>query len=177
MTQKTPGGDMDIEMEQTQQFPDSLHQVVKTPMGEMTTVITPSAAFVNTPMGMQDLPASLRTDAKFDPLTVLKSPAKYTFATAGSEKIGNIDATIVTVSIDGATAKWWVDPATGRILRTLRNSRRGEMTTDYTDWKDVSGVKVPAAATITLNGEKQGSATVKSVDVNPTIDPKIFVKP
>lgn len=177
MTQKTPGGDMDIEMEQTQQFPDSLQQVVKTPRGEMTTVITPSTAFVNTPMGMQDLPASMRAETKFDLMTVLKSPEKYTFGTAGSEKVGDVNATIVTVSTDGATAKWYVDPATGRILRTFRNGRRGEMTFDYTEWKEFGGVKLPAATTVTMNGEKQGSATVKSVDVNPAIDPKIFVKP
>jgi zinc protease len=177
MTTKTPGGDMDIEMEQTMQFPDSLHQVVKTPMGEMTTVITPNAAFASTPMGVQDLPASMRADAKFDLLTVLKSPEKYTLGVAGSEKIGDVNTTIVTVTTDGSTAKWYVDPATGRVLRTVRNSRRGEQTTDYTDWKPFGGLNVPAAATISINGEKQGSATVKSVEINPTVDPKIFVKP
>src|SRR5438309_2732974 len=77
MSTKTPAGDMDVEMEQTVQYPDSVYQLVKTPMGEITTVITPSAAFANTPMGMQDLPASARAEAKFDLLTVLKSPEKY----------------------------------------------------------------------------------------------------
>jgi zinc protease len=177
MSTKTPAGDMDIEMESTTQFPDSLHQVAKTPMGEMTTVITPSAAFVNTPMGMQDLPASMRAEAKFDLLTVLKSPEKYTFGVAGSEKVGDVNATVLTVSTDGATAKWYVDPATGRLLRTVRNGRRGEQMTDYSDWKPFGGVTVPTAATVTVNGEKQGSATVKSVEINPTVDPKIFQKP
>jgi zinc protease len=177
LTTKTPAGDMDIEMEQTSQFPDSLHQVMKTPMGEVTTVITPNAAFVNTPMGMQDLPASMRADAKFDMLTVLKSPEKYTFGVAGSEKIGDVNAMIVTVSTDGSTAKWYIDPATGRLLRTVRNGRRGEQTFDYTEWKMFNGLNLPSAATISANGEKQGSATTKSVEINPTIDPKIFVKP
>jgi zinc protease len=118
MTTKTPNGDMDIEMEQTALFPDSLHQLVKTPMGEMTTVITPNTAFVNTPMGVQDLPASMRADLKFDLMTVLKAPEKYTFGVAGSEKIGDVNATIVTVSIDGSTAKWYVDPATGELQLT-----------------------------------------------------------
>jgi zinc protease len=177
MTTKTPGGDMDIEMEQTAQFPDSLHQLVKTPMGEMTTVITPTAAFVNTPMGVQDLPSSMRADAKFDMVTVLKAPEKYTFAVAGTEKIGDVNATIVTVGIDGSTAKWYLDPATGRLIRTVRNGRRGEQTTDYSDWKTFGGITVPTAAAVSIAGEKQGNATVKSVEINPTIDPKIFVKP
>jgi zinc protease len=177
MTTKTPGGDMELEMEQTAQFPDSLHQVMKTPMGEVTTVIAPGAAFASSPMGMQDLPGSVRTDAKFDTMTVLKSPEKYTFGVAGSEKIGDVNAAILTISTDGATAKWYVDPVSGRLLRTVRNTRRGEQTTDYTAWKTYGGLNVPAAATISANGEKQGSATVTSVEINPTIDPKIFQKP
>jgi hypothetical protein len=168
---------MDIEMETTRQFPDSLHQLVKTQMGEMTTVITPSAAFAITPMGMQDIPASMRTETKFDLMLVLKSPEKYTFAVSGNEKIGDVNTTILTVSIDGASAKWSVDPATGRVLRSDRNTMRGQQTIDYSDWKTFSGINVPTAAAVSLNGEKQGTATVKSVEMNPTVDPKIFAKP
>jgi zinc protease len=176
-TQKTPGGDMDIDLEQTIEFPDSMYQLVKTPMGEMTTVMTPASAFVVTPMGTQDLPASMRAEMKFDLMTVLKMPEKYTFAVSGAEKIGDVNATVLTVTTEGGSAKWYVDPATGRVLRTVRNGRRGEQITDYTDWKTFGGLNVPAGASITVNGEKSGTAVVKSVEVNPTIDPKIFVKP
>ncbi|HEX3580660.1 MAG TPA: pitrilysin family protein [Thermoanaerobaculia bacterium] len=177
MTTKTPAGDMDVEMEQTVQYPDSIYQVVKTPMGEMTSVITPSAAFMNTPMGMQDMPASARAEAKFDLLTILKSPEKYTFAAVGSEKVGDVNATIVTATLDGASTKWYVEPATGRILRTARNTARGEVVADYADWKPFGGINLPTSLTLSINGEKQGSATVKTVEVNPTVDPKIFQKP
>src|SRR5205085_2894153 len=176
-TQKTPGGDMDLELEQTVQFPESMYQLVKTPMGEMTTVMTPAAGFVITPMGTQDLPASMRGEMRFDLLTILKMPEKYTFAVSGTEKVGDVNATVLTVTTEGGSAKWYVDPATGRVLRTQRNGRRGEQITDYTDWKAFDGLNVPAGATITINGEKSGTAVVKSVEVNPTIDPKIFVKP
>ena len=176
-TAKTPGGDIDVEMEQTVQYPESVYQVVKTPMGEMTTVMTPSTAFANTPMGIQDLPASARADGRFDLLMVLKSMDKYTFAATGSEKVGDVNATIVTVSRDGASAKWYVDPATGRILRTVRNTPRGEVVADFGDWKAFSGLNLPGSFTLMMNGEKQGSATIKTVEVNPTVDPKIFQKP
>ncbi|HEY2322190.1 MAG TPA: insulinase family protein [Thermoanaerobaculia bacterium] len=177
LSTKTPAGDMDVEMEQTIQYPDSVYQVVKTPMGEITSVITPTAAFANTPMGMQDLPASARAESKFDLLTVLKSPEKYTFATTGSEKVGDVNATIVTATRDGASTKWYVDPATGRLLRSVRNTPRGEVVADYADWKPFGGLNFPTSFTLTANGEKQASATIKTVEVNPTIDPKIFEKP
>jgi zinc protease len=177
LTQKTPGGDMDVEMEQTTQYPDTIYQVMKTPMGDMTMVITPSAAFMTGAMGTQDIPASMRNDSKFDLLMILKSPEKYTFAVGGNEKIGDVNTTIVTVSAGDGSAKWYVDPATGKVLRTVRNTRRGEQMTDYTEWKAFSGMTFPAAATVSLNGEKSGSAVVKAVELNTTLDPKLLVKP
>jgi len=128
-------------------------------------------------MGIQDLPASARADGRFDLLMVLKSMDKYTFAATGSEKVGDVNATIVTVSRDGASAKWYVDPATGRILRTVRNTPRGAVVADFGDWKAFSGLNLPGSFTLMMNGEKQGSATIKTVEVNPTVDPKIFQKP
>ena len=98
-------------------------------------------------------------------------------ATTGSEKVGDVNATIVTASRDGASTKWYVDPATGRLLRTVRNTPRGEVIADYADWKPFGGLNFPTSLTLTMNGEKQGAATVKNVEVNPTVDPKIFQKP
>ena len=41
---------------------------------------------------------------------------KYTFAIAGTEKIGDVNATILEINADGSTVKWFIDPATGKQL-------------------------------------------------------------
>jgi hypothetical protein len=134
-------------------------------------------------MGTQDLPASqrdaMKAEAKFEFLTVLKSidsPA-YTFAASGTEKVGDTTAHVLSITTDGTTVKWIIDPASGKLLRTSRQSRMGDQLTEYTAWKKVGDLNLPAAFSVTTNGEKSASGESKSMEINPTIDAKLFEKP
>ncbi len=179
----TPQGAMELEIDQILRYPDAQRQVMKTPMGEIVMVITPAASFMTGPMGTQDLPASqrdnMRTEHKFELLSVLKnieSPA-YAFGIAGTEKAGDLSAQVLTITTDGTTVKWFVDPGSGKLLRVVRSGRMGEQSTDYTSWKKAGDLNVPAAFTITTNGQKSGSGELKTIEVNPPLDAKLFEKP
>src|SRR5438132_5355063 len=123
MNVRTPQGPMDIDVDQLTRYPDSHRNIMKTPMGEMTMVSTSEGAFMITPNGTQDLPASQRAgmqnESRQDLLTVLKNPENYTFNVTGSEKIGDIDAQVLEINAGVSTFKWYIDPATGRILRKV----------------------------------------------------------
>ena len=156
---------------------------MKTPMGEMTMVMNPDAAFMMSPMGSQDMPGSqrdsMRNEARADIISVLKNidNPKYTFNAAGTEKVGGVDAQVLSVNADGSTLKWFVDSSTGKILRKIAQSPRGEAVTEYTEWKTVAGITVPSAFTTSTNGQQSGSGKLTTVEINPTIDPKMFEKP
>ena len=173
----TPQGE--IETDITTRYPDSVRQTMKTPMGEMTTVLTPEAAFMTGAMGTRDLAASqrdmLRRNARMDMISILKNASNpaWTFTVAGTEKIGDIHAQVLEISGEGGTVKWYVDPATGRILRKSAQGPMGEQVTEYTEWKSFSGVNMPVAGTISSGG----SMKVKTIEINPTVDPKIFARP
>jgi zinc protease len=184
LTTKTPQGDMQIEMEMTTRYPDAQRRVMKTPMGDITIVVTPTAAFQAGPMGSRDLPASQRDTMlkglKMDMLTVLRNIDQpgYTFAAGGTEKVGGIDAQIVDITgPDGGTVKWIVDPATGRVLRMQRSGASGTEQTEYSDWKPFGGLTLPTTFVISVNGDKNASGTVKSIEVNPAVDASAFEKP
>jgi zinc protease len=186
MNRKTPQGDIAMDVEAILEYPDRVHSTMKTPMGEMTVVSTPDAAFVITPNGPQDTPPSQREEMKkdlaTDLLTVLSNTANpsYTFAAAGSEKVGDVNAQIVEISAGGSNVKWWIDPATGRLLRKSqagRGMQPGETVTDYVAWKTFDGVNLPVKTTQSRNGEQVGSAEVTSVEINPTIDRTVYDKP
>jgi zinc protease len=184
VTMKTPQGDMQMEMDTTTRYPDAQRRVMKTPMGEITMVVTPTAAFQAGPMGNRDLPASQRDQTlkgmKMDLLTVLRNVDQpgYAFTMAGTEKVGDVDGKVVAISgPDGGAVKWTIDPATGRLLRSTRTGGGGTEVTDYSDWKMFGGVNLPTNFAIMVNGEKNASGTVKSVDVNPAIDAGAFEKP
>ncbi len=183
MQAQTPQGPMEIEVDSVVKFPESSHRVMKTPMGEMTMVATPDAAFMMSPMGSQDMPGSqrdaMRNEARTDILNVLKNAdnPKYIFAITGSEKVGAVDAQVLSINADGAMAKWDVDPSTGKILRKVSQSPRGEGVTDYTEWKTSAGITLPSAFTTATNGQQSGSGKLTTMEINPAIDPKLFEKP
>src|SRR5205823_7306279 len=143
-------------------YPDMHRNVMKTPMGEMTMVATPDASFMVGPMGTQDMPGSqstaMRSESRADLITVLKNVDKpgYTFTVTGTEKIGDVNAQVLEVGTGTSTFKWYVDPATGKLLRKVAQGRQGEAVTAYTEWKSFDGLNLPAAFTVTTGGEPSG---------------------
>ncbi len=183
MSRMTQQGPMDIEVDMLTKFPDTHRTVMKTPMGEMTIVSTPDAMFMSGPAGTQDLPgsqrAAMQSDARQDLLTVLKNADKpdYTFTVAGIEKVSYVDAQVLEVNSGGSAFKWYVDPATGRLLRKVAQGRTGEQVTDYTEWKKFGSLNLPVTFTVTAGGQPAGGGKITTVEINPPVDPNAFVKP
>jgi zinc protease len=182
MMMKTPQGDMQADTQALTRYPDAQRVVMKMPMGEITRVVSPEAAFMITPMGTQDIPSSQRdsalSDLRAELIAVLKNVdnPKYTF-TAGEK---TADGQTLVINADGASVKWIVDPATGRVLRTISKATMpvpGDAVTELSDWKTFGGLNLPTSSVITRNGEKAGEMHLATVEVNPAVDAKAFVKP
>jgi zinc protease len=186
MSMNTPQGAMEGQIDSlTSYAANSQRAVMNLPMGEITRVVTPAAAFVLTPMGAQDLPGSARdaalSELRADLLNVLKNigNAKYTFTTAPNETVNGIDARVLEVNADGSIAKWYLEPS-GRLIRSVTHAGApmpGDVVTDFSDWKSFSGINLPTHAVITRNGEKAGELKLAAVEVNPVVDGTAFVKP
>jgi zinc protease len=183
MSMITPQGTMSADGTTTIQYPSSMRQEMVLPMGTMTTVIAPGVGYMVTPGGTQDLPGSRRdaalNDLKSDFFHILRHAGnpKYTFTAGGTEKIGDVETRILEISPDGGVVRWYVEPATGRLVRTVRTTQGGETTTDYSEWKKFGALQLPTFATILRNGEKAGEARVTAVELNPTLDAAVFAKP
>lgn len=182
MVMSTPQGEMSADLQSVTRYPDAQRVVMKMPMGEITRVVSPQAAFMITPMGTQDIPGSQRdaslSDLRSELIAVLKNVdnPKYTFTLGAKEA----DGQTVEINADGASVKWIVDPATGRVLRTISKATApvpGEVVTTLSDWKPFGGLNLPTASIITRNGEKAGEMHLSTVEVNPAVDEKAFVKP
>jgi len=186
-TLSTPQGEMSIAGEEVTVYPDRTWQKMATPGGEMVIVVTPQAAFMAGPQGARDFPASMKDevnkDLLRDPLAVAQhfDDPKYAFSAGSTEKIGDADARILDVNAGGAEVRWFVDPQSGRILRAswqgISMNGPGETVADYSEWKSVDGVTMPFKETRSQNGAKAMSIEVTNVELNPTIDPKIFERP
>lgn len=186
-TVQTPQGEMALTITQVTVFPDKLQQEIQAPFGQITTVFTPQAAFMSGPMGNQDLPVSAREEQAKDlarsPLIVAQRAAdpKLSLTAAGKETIGGVEAAILDVAYEGSETRWFVDPATGRILRIsyTATGQQGPATrsTDYSDFRNVDGLTFAFKHESSINGEKAQTMAVEEVKINTSPDPKIFEKP
>ena len=188
LTQKTPQGDLPMQMESVIVFPDHLHAEMQTPDGTIRIVVTPDMAFVDLPNGqVQTWPESRKTETleqiKRDPVFIAshsKDPNVF-FRAAGTEKVGEVEARIVDVNAAGAAIRWFVDPQTGHILketyRTIgqRGPVQGE--TDLDDWKPLSGLTLPMLRHNKQDGQDSSTAEYTALEFNPAVDAKLFDKP
>jgi zinc protease len=187
-TQKTPQGDFPMEMETVVVFPDHLHAAMQTPNGAVTIVATPDAAFVDLPNGaVQNWPEARKNETleqiRRDPIFIAahSKDANVFFRAGGSEKVGDTEVRIVDVNAAGAAIRWFVDPQSGHVLketyRTLGQTGPVQGETDLDDWKPVSGLNLPMVRHNKQNGQDSSTAQYTALELNPTVDPKLFEKP
>ena len=188
LTQKTPQGDLPMQMETVIVYPDHLHAEMQTPAGTMDVVVTPDAAFMAVPgQGIRDFPASQKAETleqiKRDPIFIAshaKDPNVF-FRAEGTEKVGGTDARIVDVTAAGTAIRWFVDPQSGYILketyRTLSQGGPVQGETDMDNWKSVNGLTVPFMRHNKQNGEDSSTSEYTALEINPPVDPKLFDKP
>ena len=184
---KTPQGEMELGISSLLVFPDRVRQEMQTPMGGITQVASPAGAFVVTPMGTQDLPDSQRDEmlrqARRSPLFLGQKAGdpKLAVSAAGREKIGETPVEILDVAYDGIEVTWFVDPATGRLLRaSYAGTGPGGPATvvvDYSDFRPVEGLTLPFLQEVSQGGQKVQTFKADEIRVNVGADPKAFEKP
>lgn len=188
LTQRTPQGDLPMQMESVIVFPDHLHAEMQTPDGTIRIVVTPDMAFVDLPNGqVQTWPESRKTETleqiKRDPVFIAShsKDANVFFRAAGTEKVGEVEARIVDVNAAGAAIRWFVDPQTGHILketyRTIGQHGPVQGETDLENWKPLSGLTLPMLRHNKQDGQDSSTAEYTALEFNPAVDPKLFDKP
>lgn len=130
--------------------------------------------------------AALERTLMSHPLALLKARKEAAFEVAALGP-GTVDGTPVErvrVRYRGFDATLGIAPASERLHSmelTDRNSAGefGSYTLIYSDFTNVGGLMLPHAVRALFNGQPDAfrTYTVKSVEVNPTLDPSLFTKP
>lgn len=188
ITAKTPQGEMTMEIQTAMIFPDHLSQQVDAPFGRLAMIATPAGAFVVGPNGSQDLPDHMRDEllrqVQRVPLHLAQKidDPKLVAAAAGTEKIAGVEAAILDVRYGDMAVRWFVDPKTGRILRTAHTAvgpdgKNATVVSDYSDYRSVDGFPVAHRLEVTTNGEKDQTLVLEECRFNAGVDAKLFEKP
>ena len=172
----------------TIEFPDRMHVDVQTPQGALTIVATPDAAFMSMAgMGTRSMPPEqtheMLSQLHHDLVYVAQhadDPA-FTFTAAGTEKIGDVDAAILDIGGAIPWVRWYIDPKTGYILRekykAMGQSGPFDGETNLADWRTADGLTMPYKHQNKQDGKETSNAEFKKIELNPTLDPKLFAKP
>ncbi len=177
----TPQGELSLESDAVVVYPDKVYRKIKSPMGDMITVISANNSFMKMGSGdARDLPASGKADMvkdmKRDVIYVAQHAGdpSISFAVTGAEKIGDVDASVLEVKVENIASKWYVDPSTGHVIRIVTTDGPNERVVDLSDFRRIEGVAMAFKRSLSSNGEVAGSATLNEVQFNPTIDGAIF---
>jgi zinc protease len=177
-----------IQIENTIVFPDRMKADLQTPQGNFTMVVSPEASFAAAAgMGVQDMPASRKTDMLAqlhrDLIYVAQhvdDPA-FSFSESGTEKAGTSELAILDVSGPGVDVRWFVEPRTGKVARlsykAMGQSGPVDSETVLSDWKTVEGLNLPFHRENKQGGQDSSSVQFSKIEINPNVDQKIFAKP
>jgi zinc protease len=187
LTQLSGGMQGEIQIESTTVFPDRSRIDVQGPQGSFSMITTPDAAYGVAGGEAHELPASrkdenlaqIRRDLVFIAQHV--NDSGFSFASAGSDKTGGTETTIVDVSGPGVTMRWFVDPETGKIVRetykAVGQSGPVDGETAFSDWRASDGLNLPYHRANKQNGQDSSTVQYSNVQINPAVDMKIFEKP
>ncbi len=185
---ESDGGSAPNPVDVTVAFPDRMHIDIQTAQGTLAIVAAPDTAFMSMAgMGTRSMPpeqtkemlAQMHHDLVYVAQHV-DDPA-FTFTAAGTEKIGDVEAAILDIGGAIPWVRWYVDPKTGYILReqykALGQAGTFDGETNLSDWRTVDGLTMPYKHANKQNGQETSTAEFKKIELNPTVDPKLFVKP
>jgi len=78
---------------------------------------------------------------------------------------------------NGQTQHYYLDPETGLEARITFATEGGEFEQEFSDYRDVDGIKVPFSVRMLANGVAQSTFTVQKVEFNAKFDDAIFKIP
>ena len=92
-----------------------------------------------------------------------------------------MDAAILDVGGAVPWVRWYIDPKSGHILREkykgLGQMGQFDGETDLSDWRTADGITMPYKHENKENGQESSTSEYNKVEINPTVDAKMFEKP
>jgi zinc protease len=182
------GGPGPTQIESTVVFPDRMKVDLQTPQGNMSIVVTPDLGFASAEgMGSQELPPSQRAETMAqlhrDLIYIAQhvNDPQFSFTFAGRDDSGDVEVAYVDVAGPDVSLRWLVNPQTGKVVgetyKAPGKSGPVDSETSFSDWKQVAGLNLPFHRDNKQGGQNSSTVQFTGIQLNPTVDPKIFEKP
>jgi hypothetical protein len=177
-------GGADLPLEITAKAPNQRTQIVRAPDAENVKTYNGQKAWVSEswrPLPLMELTAGNLEGARIETLALFPATIKDAFTgwQAGSATIDDKPVQVLQGRSGGQPVNFYFDQA-GLLVRTVRWNRTpvGTVPTqmDFSDYRDVSGVKMPFKTVITWT-DGQNTIALSQVQVNVPVDAAKFATP
>lgn len=184
----TPQGEFQLSATRVMVLPNRVRTDLNTPMGKQTQVVTPTDAFVETPQGARPMSEDQKADslkaARREMLSLLqaRSDPETKVIYTGSETLDGVKCEMIAVMLKGDNIRFAVDTSTGRVVQATYQGKNmqgvpGEITTVFSDYREVDGIELPFKTEQTFNGEPMLTFEVKDMVINGEVDEASFKMP
>lgn len=188
MSISTGGGDMQADVTATLVAPNKLIQQMKLPFGEMSFIYNGAQGWMKSAQGVRDMPGSQLEDIvkeiagnMFSVLQNFEKP-DYSVQFFKEEKAEGktLNVVIVKHTPTNTTMRFFIDAQTNLITKKVARGRTRQGPADieeqFSDYRDVNGVKIPFKTTGLADSKKQTEIIISSVTINGGVNPELFKK-
>jgi outer membrane lipoprotein-sorting protein len=119
----------------------------------------------------------IKQESDFDNPFVDYRARGYTITSAGTETIAGRSLHHLKLTKNGITQDCYLDVDTGLEAKTVNQSPMGALEQEFSDYRDVQGLKLPFMVRTLQNGVRVAEIKIDSIDVNPSLDEALFKKP
>lgn len=184
-----PQGEFTLKSNSIHIFPDKVRTVMVTPMGEILTVSNGKEAWVKQGDNVMPAPENQAKDTQEEifrnTLLLFKNidSPDYQVVFVGADKLNDQPVNIVQLtSADGQTSyKLALDAKTnlpaGKYYFGETMTGPGNLVEIYSDYREISGIKIPFVTKIESDGKKVVEETVTEYQINPVAPDSLFSKP
>lgn len=184
----TPQGPLAITVKWQVQYPDKVHSEIGTPMGQMVQVTDGKSAWIQSPQGTAEVPASAVGEFQrgillfggwglYQQVLAGKVQAQY----VGQEDMDGKKAEAVNWLAPFGTIRLYFDSTTHLLIAAKFQSMGMQGTEDndehWSDFRAVEGLQFPYQSVLNRGEQKFTDSTVQEIHLNPALDSSLFAKP
>jgi hypothetical protein len=184
MTVQSPMGPLGITIDSTVQLPDRVRMATKLPFGEQVMVVKGDKGWAEGMGQKQELDGEqaqgILDQYASDPKIMLGHLEDHEFQALEPMEVAGKLCNPVARHQDDETTIYFLDAASGLLVMTQEpavNQMTGSPVTQkayVNEYGEMDGLKLPVSLTITHDDEDFAEVTVKSFDLNPTVDAALF---
>ncbi|MBI5280566.1 MAG: insulinase family protein [Candidatus Solibacter usitatus] len=176
-----PQGTYDAETETQILYPDRYKTVMKLPMATITQALDGASAWMGQGAMTQDMPAQLTAELAKGVSSAAGGIGLWLAAEAGKAEVHATGADSVLWKSGDVEVRVSFDEATHlpvkMAMKTIGMTGPAEIENVFSDFREVDGLKMAFATSVTQNGQKVGEGTTSEVKFNSGLKAESFAKP